>query len=489
MRHPQTRTVAAAVLLALLALPLLFPPDAAIWQRLGITPHAQGGPIRRLINWWREHRHRPEPRPEPQPEPRPEPQPEPRPEPQPGTTIIVGVWDTLAMPISFTAAAHSHDLAIWLAARNADWRQIDPIVASQSPPAPPWVQSIFAAAARDKLAPPYLYVCPNSGPALPHQITPAETLTGLQALLTEHLPTPKILRDARLPRRPTGLLKRPPDKKELKAAGQVVPKLSAALTPLKPADYPQCDLRSAIRIIDDQSNTSLCTSFAGVTLTEHCRYLQFGPANAIKLSAANVATRINGWDGATLSDVIEALAADGVCSEHDHPELTKSLPKNWEAKARPYRWLKFYDSPDADPLGYTCAALARGWVAIIGIDVGGNFDPDSSGYISYARGSGQGGHAVVACGYDRQKTPGRILIANSWGKDWGQFGFAWIENTFLIRTQYDGPYVCTAVAVASEDTGPTIGIPQSRPGPAVPAPARPGDADYCPTCPHHRRPQ
>jgi hypothetical protein len=158
------------------------------------------------------------------------------------------------------------------------------------------------------------------------------------------------------------------------------------------------------------------------------------------------------------------------------------MPKDWQTIAAGYRWLTWYDAPAEDPLGYTCAALKRGYVVIVGIGVGSGFEPDSRNFISYTKGRGNAGHAIVVCGHDNQASPKRSLIANSWGSDWGDRGFAWIDDQFISRTEYDGPYVCTSTTVAPSDTGPTIQALKSTPAP--------GSNTICPSnvCPYRPEP-
>jgi hypothetical protein len=323
-------------------------------------------------------------------------------------------------------------------------------------------------------------------PRASHQLDALETFTTITEKIADDLPALPAAALSNLPRKGTGLLRKKPKAQLLTPTGQTAPKLSAVLKPLPPANYPACDLRTAIPIIDDQGGTSLCTSFAGVLLTEHARYVQFGRRNVRRLSAANIASRINGWDGASLTDVISALSADGVATEAVHPEHSNRLPRDWQSEARQYRWLKWYDSPETNPMGYTAAALARGLPCIVGIGVGGSFDPDAQGRITYARGSGRGGHAVVACGHTPAGDTGYTLIANSWGRDWGQAGFAWIEDRFIEQTEYDGPYVCTAVTAATADTGPQSPIPKS---PVIPAAIDLPISEPCPggVCPPPKR--
>jgi hypothetical protein len=42
-----------------------------------------------------------------------------------------------------------------------------------------------------------------------------------------------------------------------------------------------------------------------------------------------------------------------------------------------------------------------------------------------------GGHAIVVVGYDA----GRLLLANSWGTDWGEAGYCWMARAYLVHAR------------------------------------------------------
>ena len=51
----------------------------------------------------------------------------------------------------------------------------------------------------------------------------------------------------------------------------------------------------------------------------------------------------------------------------------------------------------------------------------------------------EGGHAVVAVGYDDNRkigsNKGALLIRNSWGKEWGDRGYGWLPYEYVLRGQ------------------------------------------------------
>jgi Papain family cysteine protease len=84
-------------------------------------------------------------------------------------------------------------------------------------------------------------------------------------------------------------------------------------------------------------------------------------------------------------------------------------------------------------------------------------------------GSSRGGHAMTIVGYDDARKAFRIV--NSWGKDWGDSGFAWLDYNLMTNSQFTH-----SLFVAYSDA--TI-----KPNPVDPPPSNNGDFDLAlPVC-------
>lgn len=76
--------------------------------------------------------------------------------------------------------------------------------------------------------------------------------------------------------------------------------------------------------------------------------------------------------------------------------------------------------------------LSQGSPVVIGMMVGGSFMQDMQGRDTWiptredTQMNGFGGHAMCVIGYDDYKEGGAFQIMNSWGKDWGKNGIAWV---------------------------------------------------------------
>jgi hypothetical protein len=388
--------------------------------------------------------------PQPPNPPTPAPPPPVPPAPRPKTLSAVGIWTALGAPIKLASAAHSQEIATFLESQSGTWLVLDPAMESQPGPQPRWLGPWFAAAKASGKQPP-LVIWHDSGKVIrTDQLTPDSDAAAVLTLAKSCLGTAKGSVTVRGRTYRTGLVKR------TKAPGKAgFAKVSAVLSPLTSDQYPACDLGYLVPRVSDQGQTGTCHAHAAVLMVECVRRVQFGKVNDTPLSPWCLATLTNGWNGATLSDDMQILAKSGVCTLATWG-YTNQAPTGWQNDAKQHILLAVYDSPDSDPLGYLAASLARGWTCEIGISVGDGFEPDADGYITYDRGSGWGGHAVLACGLKKTADGRRwIKILNSWGTSWGQGGFAWIESRFLTESGFNDLWVATTVSAASADRAVT----------------------------------
>ena len=77
--------------------------------------------------------------------------------------------------------------------------------------------------------------------------------------------------------------------------------------------------------------------------------------------------------------------------------------------------------------------LAQGAPVVIGMMVGQSFQYNMMGKEVWTptrndyNGYGLGGHAMALVGYDDRKHGGAFEVMNSWGKQWGNGGYAWVR--------------------------------------------------------------
>ncbi|WP_374567253.1 C1 family peptidase [Nitrosomonas sp.] len=246
-----------------------------------------------------------------------------------------------------------------------------------------------------------------------------------------------------------------PDMRDHTQSTESVAKVLAKSSPLKKAakSLPaSVDLRKYCSPIEDQGSIGSCTAHAGVGMVEYFERRAFGKhIDASRLFLYKVTRQLIGFtgdDGAYLRDTMKALVLFGVPPEKYWPYDVKRFnddPSSFcFSYAQSYQAINYYrlDPPGTSTstlLANVKKSLAANLPAMFGFSVyssmpGGG---DGKGEIPYP-GKGdtlEGGHAVLAVGYDDQKkigsTKGALLIRNSWGKDWGDHGYGWLPYAYI----------------------------------------------------------
>jgi C1A family cysteine protease len=254
-----------------------------------------------------------------------------------------------------------------------------------------------------------------------------------------------------------GYLRDLPDIRDYHADTDSIRKILKSSKPLKEAVKAApaaIDLREWCSPIEDQKSIGSCTAHAGVGMLEYYQRRAFGKhIDASRLFLYKVTRNLLGWNGDTgayLRDTMKALVMCGVPPEHYWPyDIAKydeeptaflyALGDNYEA-------VKYYR---LDPAGTTRAQrleaikanLAAGLPSMFGFTVYSSIPAsgDGKGEIPYPTTGDtvQGGHAVLAVGYDDARkigtAKGALLIRNSWGTAWGAAGYGWLPYAYVLK--------------------------------------------------------
>ena len=254
-----------------------------------------------------------------------------------------------------------------------------------------------------------------------------------------------------------GYLRDLPDIRDYHADTDSIRKILKSSKPLKEAVKAApaaVDLREWCSPIEDQKSIGSCTAHAGVGMLEYYQRRAFGKhIDASRLFLYKVTRNLLGWNGDTgayLRDTMKALVMCGVPPEHYWPyDIAKydeeptaflyALGDNYEA-------VKYYR---LDPAGTTRAQrleaikanLAAGLPSMFGFTVYSSIPAsgDGKGEIPYPTTGDtvQGGHAVLAVGYDDARkigtAKGALLIRNSWGTAWGAAGYGWLPYAYVLK--------------------------------------------------------
>lgn len=143
--------------------------------------------------------------------------------------------------------------------------------------------------------------------------------------------------------------------------------------------------------------------------------------------------------GAQIRDGIKSVGDKGVCPETEWPyDITKFavVPTHkcygdaWHHKAVTYQRL-------IQNLNQMKGCLASGYPFVFGFSVYYSFMSDQVAQTGHApmpspNESLQGGHAVMAVGYD--DTNQWFICRNSWGTGWGMNGYFTLDYAYLIDT-------------------------------------------------------
>jgi C1A family cysteine protease len=240
------------------------------------------------------------------------------------------------------------------------------------------------------------------------------------------------------------------------AAGRLGPDPSRARAALPSA----VDLRRWCSPVEDQGKVGACTAHAGVGLIECCERRAHGAhLDASRLFLYKVTRnlmRTKGDTGAYLRTTMGALALFGVPPERYWPyaehQLDAEPPAFCYGFAEHFSALTYFR---LDPAGTRPEELLRrikhylagGLPSMFGFTVYGSIaQAGRTGAIPFPmpRESVEGGHAIVAVGYDDDKvvrnaapgavaTHGALRIRNSWGAGWGERGYGWLPYAYVTK--------------------------------------------------------
>jgi C1A family cysteine protease len=132
------------------------------------------------------------------------------------------------------------------------------------------------------------------------------------------------------------------------------------------------------------------------------------------------------------------VVREGYCPEPEWPyiehEYAKKPPEKCYRDALKERVTQYLRL--SRDLTQFLACLASGFPFVFGFSVYESFESPEvkqTGVVDMPQPLEQfvGGHAVVACGYDRSSE--RFLVRNSWGSDWGQAGYFTMPFDYLLH--------------------------------------------------------
>ena len=211
--------------------------------------------------------------------------------------------------------------------------------------------------------------------------------------------------------------------------------------------------------IEAQGSLNSCTANAAVALMEYFQKKSFGKyidgSRLFLYKATRNLMQIEGNVGTSIRSTMKAMALFGVPPEEYWPyqeEKVNDEPIPFcYAFAQNYQALKYFrlDAAGIQPdllLAQIKAILVAGIPCVFGFTLYHSIYDDSNprGHIPFPhqRDKAEGGHAVVAVGYDDykliknadgDKSQGALLIRNCWGTKWGEGGYGWLPYKYVLN--------------------------------------------------------
>lgn len=219
------------------------------------------------------------------------------------------------------------------------------------------------------------------------------------------------------------------------------------------------DIRQWCPAIENQGSIGSCTANAGVGLVEYFEKRAFGryidASRLFLYKATRNLMQLTGDTGAFLRTTMGTMVLFGIPPEEYWPykieDFDKEPPAFCYAFAQNYQAVQYVrlDPPGTfkeELLNRIKINLAAKLPSMFGFTVYSSISQASTGgKIPYpcAGERIQGGHAVVAIGYDDNKkikntaceteTTGALLIRNSWGTGWGDKGYGWLPYEYVLK--------------------------------------------------------
>jgi C1A family cysteine protease len=207
--------------------------------------------------------------------------------------------------------------------------------------------------------------------------------------------------------------------------------------------------------IKNQEPLNSCTACAAITLVEYFQNRTTDKyTNASVLFLYKVARKLmlrEGDVGASIRETMKAMVLFGIPPEQYWPYEPSKMDEEptgfCYSYAQNYQTIQYLrlDTPGlrvSDLLAQIKMTLVAGLPSMFGLTIYSSIYEDANykkGYLPIPNNKDhvEGGHALVAIGYDDHKmignSLGALLVINSWGTKWGEKGYGWLPYDYIIQ--------------------------------------------------------
>ena len=207
------------------------------------------------------------------------------------------------------------------------------------------------------------------------------------------------------------------------------------------------DLTPLCSPVENQGTMGSCTGHAVTAAVELIQTQETGRYHHLsRLFVYYNGRNLDGWpqadDGATIRSCIKSTNKLGAPPEKDWRYLKRNLllepPSDVYKKAAELKVVQ-YSRIQHRNINNIRRALAQGLPVVFGFEVFESFMSDRmsrTGVMTLPEKgeTSDGGHAVVAVGYDDSRQ--RLIVRNSWGRDWGVRGYFYMPYVFVTDPKY-----------------------------------------------------
>jgi len=209
------------------------------------------------------------------------------------------------------------------------------------------------------------------------------------------------------------------------------------------------DFRDECSPVEDQGRLGSCTAQSVVGMMEYMmRRGNQRHMEGSRLFLYKVTRKLLGWTGDTgayLRTIMQAVASFGIPPEKYHPydiaryeEEPVPFLYSFAANFKAVRYARMDPKHiNADKvLDNVKHALEARYPVVFGFTVYSSLSSDADIPFPTANDSVNGGHAVMAVGYDDDHTVGgrkvpSLIIRNSWGTGWGEDGYGYLPYAYV----------------------------------------------------------